>query len=675
MNNHTVRLKQICAVSTLAFGTLCVHAQENPTPNAGASHSRGASVLEEVMVTAQRKSESAQDVAISMSVFSQEDIAKANMPNSNDIATYTPSMTTNTRFGPENATFSIRGFTRSLRTTASVGVYLAEVIAPRGQTSQTSGDGAGPGTLFDLANVQVLKGPQGTLFGRNTTGGSILLTPQQPTQEFEGWIEASAGNYNSQRVQGVLNIPITDNFAMRVGIDDNRRDGHLNNITNVGASELGNTDYTAGRLSFMWDISDSLSNYTLIQVVDSNTAGYTSRLFACNENPSDTFGIAIGIFTGPGCTQQLEEQRANGQDGYYDIVSTVVPPISVIEEERFINTTTWQINDSLTLKNIFAYSHLITENGSDIFGTRFPELTQNLLGPVTGLLTGLLPGISPITNFIADPNREFAVGVSSPHPDYPVTDQSTWVEEIQIQGVSFDSRLEWQVGLYYETSEPEGPSGNISAGTISCDLSTLGGDPSQYNCFDVSAGLLGSVILNDFRTDYENMAVYLQGSYDLSEKISLTTGLRYTWDKTEAFGKKIRYAYVGAVQQAPIIQITNPKQESEAPTGVIEAQYRPIEDAIMLYAKYSRGYRQGSVNPAADPGVDVFDQEQVDTYELGAKIQFGGPIPGYCLAILSQLHLFRGLLHFLSITICLKLFGLVTPQSMEHIVHTTSIGT
>ena len=85
--------------------------------------------LEEVVVTAQRKEQSAQDVAISITVFNQEDIANANMTNSNDIATYTPSLTTNTRFGPENATFSIRGFTRSLRTTASVGVYFAEAVS------------------------------------------------------------------------------------------------------------------------------------------------------------------------------------------------------------------------------------------------------------------------------------------------------------------------------------------------------------------------------------------------------------------------------------------------------------------------------------------------------------------------------------------------------------------
>ncbi|WP_372760658.1 TonB-dependent receptor plug domain-containing protein, partial [Litorivivens sp.] len=257
------------------------------TPQVSAQDTVRSALLEEVVVTAQRKEESAQDVAISITVFDQEQIANANMTNSNDIATYTPSLTTNTRFGPENATFSIRGFTRSLRTTASVGVYFAEVIAPRGQTSQTSGDGAGPGSLFDLANVQVLKGPQGTLFGRNTTGGSILLVPNKPSDEFEAYVEFSESNYSSSRQQAVANFSLTDTFHMRFGVDHNERDGHLNNITNIGADKLGNVDYTAFRLSAVWDINESMENYTILTDVDSDTAGYTSRLFACNNESNN----------------------------------------------------------------------------------------------------------------------------------------------------------------------------------------------------------------------------------------------------------------------------------------------------------------------------------------------------------------------------------------------------
>jgi iron complex outermembrane receptor protein len=93
----------------------------------------------------------------------------------------------NNLFGSENTTFSLRGFSQDIGTAAAVGVYFADVVSPRGGNLAINiGDGAGSGNLFDLENMQVLKGPQGTLFGRNTTGGAILLVPAKPTDRFEG---------------------------------------------------------------------------------------------------------------------------------------------------------------------------------------------------------------------------------------------------------------------------------------------------------------------------------------------------------------------------------------------------------------------------------------------------------------------------------------------------------
>src|SRR5262249_16693242 len=151
--------------------------------------------LEEIVVTARRKEEVIQDVPIAITVYNQERLNERNIISGADLGTYTPSLSVNTRFGPDQASFAIRGFTQELPTTASVGFYLADVVAPRGGGSVTAGDGAGPGSFFDLQNVQILKGPQGTLFGRNTTGGAILLVPQKPTHTFEGYLEGSGGDY------------------------------------------------------------------------------------------------------------------------------------------------------------------------------------------------------------------------------------------------------------------------------------------------------------------------------------------------------------------------------------------------------------------------------------------------------------------------------------------------
>src|SRR5437867_5174066 len=164
----------------------------------------------EIVVTARRREERLQDVPISITVYTPEQLANRNIVNSTDLATYTPSLAVNGRFGPEKASFSIRGFSQDLNTLPTVAVYFADVIAPRLTSNITSGNGAGVGAMFDLQNVQVLKGPQGTLFGRNTTGGAILLVPQKPTDRLEGYVEGTIGNYNEMRLQAVLNVPVND---------------------------------------------------------------------------------------------------------------------------------------------------------------------------------------------------------------------------------------------------------------------------------------------------------------------------------------------------------------------------------------------------------------------------------------------------------------------------------
>lgn len=557
-------------------------------------------MLEEVIVTAQRKAENVQDVPISMTVFSEEQIANANMTNASDLTTLTPSLTVDTRFGYENTSFAIRGFTQSLRTTASVATYFADVVAPRGQTSQTSGDGAGPGYLFDLQNVQVLKGPQGTLFGRNTTGGAILLTPQEPTDSFEGYVEGSLGNYDAKRIQGVINVPVAETFRVRLGIDSNERDGHLDNVTDIGADELGSSDYTATRLSFLWDIVEGLENYTIFQYVDSKSTGYSASLFACN--PAGALAIATGF--GPLCQAQLDRQEANGDNDFYDVASTIKNPESTIKEKRVVNTTTWDVTDDITLKNIFGYAHLETTNGSQVFGSDFRSVTPGFEG------------------------YQFGPGLSIQNPNYPVTSQESYVEEVQVQGSSMDEHLDWQVGAYYENSRPDGYSGNNSVGFLYCDLQTMQGDPSDFRCYDPNDGRLGSVLVSQYKTEFLNKAVYGQTTYDFTDEFSITAGLRYTMDEAEGHGIKYRYLYNGAGTQTTALRsVSDPKVESKEPTGMIDFTYRPAED-VMTYFKYTRGYRQGSVNLSADSGLDEHDPEFINTFELGLKTSFAGPVPG-----------------------------------------------
>jgi iron complex outermembrane receptor protein len=188
----------------------------------------------DIIVTARRIEERLQDVPISITVFNQDQLDDRNVRDLTDLATYTPSLQTNNEYGTSTqASFSIRGFVQDVFTAPSVGVYFADVVAPRSATSLTAGEGAGPGAMFDLQNVQVLKGPQGTLFGRNTTGGAVLLVPQKPTEDFEGYLEGSIGNFDMERTQGVVNIPLSPNARLRMGFDQMNREGYQNNISQL----------------------------------------------------------------------------------------------------------------------------------------------------------------------------------------------------------------------------------------------------------------------------------------------------------------------------------------------------------------------------------------------------------------------------------------------------------
>ncbi len=210
----------------------------------------------DIIVTARRVEERLQDVPISITVFNQAQLTKNNVVNAADLAINTPSLTANSNFGSQNSSFAIRGFVQENGTSPAVGVYFNDVVSPRAASNGIpAGDGAGPGAFFDLQNVQVLKGPQGTLFGRNTTGGAVLLVPQKPTDKFEGFVKGAIGNYGMREGQAVLNVPLSDTFRVRLGVDRMKRDGYLHNTSGVGPKDFDDVNYWAARLSIVADLT------------------------------------------------------------------------------------------------------------------------------------------------------------------------------------------------------------------------------------------------------------------------------------------------------------------------------------------------------------------------------------------------------------------------------------
>ncbi len=564
---------------------------------------------DEVIVTARRTEEVIQNVPISMTVFNQDMLDERNVVNAADLVKYTPSLNVNQRFGSDQASFAIRGFTQEFRTTASVAVYFADVVAPRGGASITAGDGAGPGAFFDLQNVQVLKGPQGTLFGRNTTGGAIQLVPKEPTSKLEGYLELSAGNYDMKRAQGVINVPLTDSARARFGVDTMKRDGYIKNISGIGPDHFSDVDYQAARASLIVDVTDTIQNYTILNYTHSENNGTIQGMFACDPN-----GLMKDL-----CGATMASQKGD----FYSVASDTPNPVSKLQQWQIINTTTWDVSPDWSVKNIISFADLDQTMRGPNFGTDF-------------IIPATLYGIAQNPALVGS---HLLMSPSYTYGGTPTNSQTTFVEELQFSGTALDDNLTWQGGLYYENSRPDGWSGTMTPTFMVCPQNP-GGDPAAWQCIDPVFGS-GYTTVNLSKIEYLNTAAYAQTTYDITDEWRVTTGLRYTVDKTDGTNSQTLYdgfptlppAGAPTTKDCIISTASTPdckqhlKDTSEAPTWLIDFDYLPTPD-LMLYAKYARGYRQGSLNPFGPEGVQKFNPEKVDAYELGSKWSFRGPVPG-----------------------------------------------
>ena len=606
----------------------------------------------DIVVVAQRVEERLQDVPVSVTVLNDKLLSNNNITSAKDIATFTPSLVTNNRYGNDNTTWTIRGFTQEQRTTSTVGTYFGDVVAPRGSGATQGGDGAGPGYLFDLSSVQVLNGPQGTLFGRNSTGGAVLLVPKRPTSEFEGYVEGSIGDYNLRRVQAVVNIPVMDSLRIRMGVDRNKRDGHLVNAGRIGFGPYGDaggsTDYLALRFSAVADLSPDVENYTIVNYSRSKSTGNPPKILDC-------YNLVA-----------CQQQAYGNQTGWWTVFNTLPDAGSKSTTWQIFNQPKWQVNDNLTLKNIFSYGEYVGDLNIDLFG-------QYGLVPST-LAYGTETNASQVKPF----------NVTHMLPGQHTNAQSSLVEEIQLQGQSSDGVLTYQAGLYLESNNPIGLSGIQSTTFTPCvDINTM-------NCTPFSGGgatSLGRLSYSTTMNYFDGRAVYAQASYNATEQLKFTGGFRYTWDTMRSqfqvidirLGNTINAssartfdAVTGALTSpGPMIingttfttpqtnqnfaactnfvtfgyqgSAGNPFQpianrfgmcqqditaKSAKPTWLLGVDFKPMED-VLVYAKWSRGYRQAGVASFAADKLQSYNAEKVDTYEAGLKASWRGAVPGF----------------------------------------------
>jgi iron complex outermembrane receptor protein len=586
----------LCGCAALAFATPAVAQDKAAAPS-------GASDAADIIVTARRIEERLQDVPISISVFNREQLAQRNITAGTDLATYTPSLSVSNQYGPDRAAYAIRGFVQEANTAPSVGVFFADVVTPRGpQGNIPIGGGAGPGRFFDLQNVQVLKGPQGTLFGRNTTGGSVLLVPAKPTNRFEGFAEPSFGNYDMRRFQAVVNVPVNDSFRIRAGFDRQTRDGYVINKSGIGPANYDNIDYWAARLSVDGDLTPNLENYLIVNFIDSDTRGGMEKLLACAPN------VAFGFLA----CDQLQRAKDAG-DGFYDVRSPGPIAKSHSREWQIVDTTTWKAGDDVTLKNIASYGQQKLDYSSPTYGTQFNSPAM----PAYGLPSYNL-GFLDIYSI----------------PGTHAANQETYTEELQLQGTSAGNKLKWQTGVYFEKSNSMTPSSQLASVLISCT------DAVANQCTDILGTLfgvpIGSLQRTIFTADYQSIGLYGQASYALTDKLTLTAGARYTWDKSfvDQVNSVTNFAFstplppVCTQLEADANCATQFHQHSQKPTWLADLEYKPTT-GVLVFGKYARGYRTGAITAVLPKSIAVAKPEKVDDLELGLKTDFRAPVRGF----------------------------------------------
>lgn len=601
-----------CLLSSIGWLALSVPALAQTSDPSQASDG------DSIVVTARRVEERLQDVPISISVLSQQQITNRNIVTAADLGTYTPSLATNSRFGPDKTSFAIRGFVQEIATAPSVGVYFADVVGIRSAGATTGGSGSGPGSFFDLQNVQVLKGPQGTLFGRNTTGGAVLLVPQKPTFELGGYVEGTLGDYKQRRVQAVLNVPLSDTFRVRLGVDRNKRDGYLKNHTDIGPDDgYANINYLAARLSIVADLTPDLENYTIATYSRSDTNSVLPHVLGCDAGLAATnpaTGRPFSPLARAGC-DQIARQSARG-DGFWGVEASLPNPRSLLEQWQVINTTTWRASDTLTVKNILSYGEYREQTRNDIYGYFWPEA----------------------------PKVTFPFIVASHAPGQRNGNQSGFTEELQLQGHTPDNRLTWTVGGYMEISKPLGRTTAFNPIGAACT------DYLALQCQTSNFSAAGALTSTSWIISVEDYALFGQATYKIADRLSVTGGLRYTWDNTASYSENLRIFFPSV--NTPLTRCANNlrfpdpttntvgkivtdraqchidfEQKSRAPTWMIDAEYKPTDDT-MVYAKWSRGYRQGFINPNI-VAFETWNPEKVDTYEIGGKATFSGALRGY----------------------------------------------
>ncbi len=579
MSKRTLKLA-LCA-------TACMLAAPASAANTGSQTQDEASpfapngAVETVIVTARRRAEDVQKVPEAVTALSGADLRILHMKSAIDLQNFAPSLSVSADLGSRDTdVFSIRGQSQPFGgADPGVQTYFAEV--PFGAS--------GPGNEFDMANVQILNGPQGTLFGRNTTGGAVLFEPNRPTDEYGGYADGELGDYNLHELQGALNVPIVDDkFDVRVAGDLARRDGFTQDLST--GQTLDNVNYQAFRIGATVRPFAHFENYVVFDWLHDQTNGTGAVLSGVNIATVDN----------------LAALALAGSDGYNPNPCIAVPAICGFEQEMLF-----------TLQQQQALGPRVTTSS---IAPGFERNTWNVVDQATYDISDNLQ-LRNIFGFISDKQKPSFDVDGSFLPLLDIPNARTWesnslqvTEEFQLRGKTDDKSINWIFGFYHELVHPGG---------YAEVMRNVFGGPQPFGSPFFG---FGSTQIDALSNGGTSNAVYGSATYDASAwlpGLSVTAGGRFTWDHKVANDSECVLILLGTSCPFPLTSAyALPTQTAnfQAPSWNLAANYQFTDDT-MLYATYRRGYKSGGFNSGAGSATSFaeFQPEYLTDVELGVK--------------------------------------------------------
>ena len=553
-----------------------------------------AAQIEEIVVTAEKRAENVQDVSLSVSAFDERRLREGGIDDVSRIELLVPGV--NFAFAGNDAKFNVRG-ANSTNTFADngsiVGTFVDGVYKPRA-SQQTR-------AFFDVERLEFLKGPQGTLYGRNTFAGALNLYTNRPDMDgFAGGLSASFERFNTFRFEGYLNLPVNDDFAVRLAGFNKSGDGHVKNNTgpNMGAPNDGGF-----RLSALWQPQDTFE--ALVRVTHITEKGTTAGLFGytniCRrvtpQGITDPFGSEVDCQNPQNGSDALPSATTLGP---WDISQEFVPDADV-QEDNVTLELNWDLY-AFSIKSITSYTDFVNLIGFDF------DYSQN-----------------PFQRGWFDEAAE------------------SFTQEINFAS-SGDGPFQWTSGLYYSQDETffsfsifnqtvENNNRPTVVGPGGVDFTLLNGTPLVSNATSINGFFADSMW-----TDTDTFGAYAQVEYSATDRLRLIGGIRYNDESKELTGGGSNFTagdapvtVLIASGATPLIIPNAPRQvfgynRNAADANTLDVSFDNVSwkagveydlESIegMLYFMASTGFLSGAVNSSGT----FTDEQESELYEIGLK--------------------------------------------------------